>query len=96
MTELTQWVANNGLAVAIVVAGGIGLWKTAGWLAVNVITPLKDAFVDHLHGISAFMTATSESLESTAKSIEVISEQMKGIRDDVDQMSRSMEERKVP
>ena len=96
MSEIAQWVANNGLAVVIVIAGGIAIWRTAGWLAVNVITPLKDAFVQHLHGISAFMTATSESLESTARSIEVISEQMKGIRHDVDQMSQSIKEREVP
>ena len=93
--EFWQWVANNGLAVVIVIAGGIGIWKTAAWLATNVVTPLKDAFVQHLHGISVFMTATSDSLAQTAKSIEVISEQMQGIREDVDYM-RSSEERKVP
>ncbi len=93
MSELTQWVANNGLAVVIVIAGGVGLWKTAAWLGVNVITPLKDAFVDHLHSIGVFMKATTESLESTAKSIDVISDQMRGIRQDVDNIAKQVEER---
>jgi len=91
--EFWQWVANNGLAVVIVIAGGVGIWRTAAWLAGNVLTPLKDAFVQHLLGVSTFMTATSESLEQTARSIEVISEQMKGIREDVDYM-RSVEQRR--
>lgn len=96
MTEMAQWVANNGLAVVIVLAGGIALWRISGWLAVNVITPLKDAFVEHLHSIGVFMKATSNSLESTAKSIDVISEQMQGIRKDVDTISKQLEEHKKP
>lgn len=90
-TEFWQWVANNGLAVVIVVAGGVGIWKSAGWLAIHLITPLKQAFVEHLQSIGIFMQATSKSLESTAKSIDVISEQMKGIRADVDTISQKLE-----
>lgn len=83
-----QWVANNGLAVAIVVAGGIAIWRVSGWLALNVITPLKDAFITHLNSIGTFMKATTESLELTARSMDTISEQLKGIRKDIDTMSR--------
>jgi len=91
MTEIAQWVANNGLAVVIVIAGGIAVWRTGGWLAVNVITPGKDAFIEHLHSIGTFMNATTKSLESTAKSIDVISEQMRGIRQDVDNISHRID-----
>lgn len=93
MTEIAQWVANNGLAVVIVIAGGIAIWRVSGWLAVNVITPLKDAFITHLNSIGTFMRATTESLELTAKSMDTISEQLKGIRHDVDTMSRKSEVR---
>ncbi|MFN4768917.1 MAG: hypothetical protein ACK5JL_02665 [Candidatus Kapaibacterium sp.] len=91
MTEIAQWVANNGLAVVIVIAGGIAIWRTAGWLAVNAITPLKDAFIAHLNSIGIFMKATTESLELTAKSMDTISEQLKGIRKDIDTMSKREE-----
>lgn len=92
-SEVFVWIANNGLAVVIVVAAGVGVWRLCGWFGTNVITPGRDAFIQHLHSIGTFMTATTKSLESTAKSIDVISEQMRGIREDVDAISKRVEDR---
>lgn len=89
--SLTQWALNNGLAVLIVVAGGFALWRSASWMAVNVITPGKDAFTLHLKAIGEFMGATTKSLESTAKSMDTICNEMRSIRQDVDAISKKIE-----
>jgi peptidoglycan hydrolase CwlO-like protein len=89
MPEIMAYI-NNGLAVIILLALGIGAWRASIVLFNHVIVPLKDASLAHIHAIEVFMGTTTEALKNTAAALQSINNELRGIRTDVDDVKNKM------
>jgi peptidoglycan hydrolase CwlO-like protein len=89
MNEVMAYI-NNGLAVIILLAIGIGAWRASVVLFAHVIVPLKDASLAHIKAIEVFMGTTTEALKNTASALQSINNELRGIRTDVDDVKNKM------
>jgi peptidoglycan hydrolase CwlO-like protein len=89
MNEVMAYI-NNGLAVIILLAIGIGMWRASIVLFNHVIVPLKDASLAHIKAIEVFMGTTTEALKNTASALQSINNELRGIRTDVDDVKNKM------
>lgn len=64
--NLSQWTANNGLAVVMLllcfVVGIFFTWKLASWSGSQLFIPLRDAAIKHLNDVGAVMHSVNDSL----------------------------------
>lgn len=65
--SLSNWTANNGLAVVllfmVLISLGLAGWRTLNWSAANVIIPMRDAFTKHLDATNETMQEVKTSMQ---------------------------------
>lgn len=74
--SLSNWTANNGLAVVllfmVLISLGLAGWRTLNWSATNVIIPMRDAFTKHLDATNETMQEVCKELQLTRSSQELL------------------------
>jgi len=88
MQEAMGWL-NNGLAVLIVIAGGIGIYRVAAWIGTHLALPLRDAGINHLNKTGEMLSETCKAQQQTAKTMETICVQLGNLQDDVQSVKDS-------
>ena len=90
MQEAMTWV-NNGLAVMIVIAGGLGIYRAAGWIGQHFALPLRDAGILHLQKQNEMLQATCETQRQTQQTMEKLGERISNLSDDIAEVKASVQ-----
>jgi hypothetical protein len=90
MQEAMTWV-NNGLAVLIVIAGGLGIYRAASWIGQHFALPLRDAGILHLQKTNEMLQATCETQRQTQQTMEKLGERISNLSDDVAEVKASVQ-----
>ena len=61
---LTQWAANNGLAVVLLLMLIFAIWRVSSWCAVAFLIPMRDGALKHLDTVGTTLKSVQESLTS--------------------------------
>lgn len=91
--ETIQYLMNNGLAVAILIAVGWVSWRVGNaaykgiiWFGNNFITPIKDAGVEHLKSTDVTLKSISASMELQSVTLIKLSENVEKLTDSYETM----------
>lgn len=76
-----SWIANQGLAVAILVSIGWAMYRGIQWTGTTIISPLKDAAIAHLETATKSMKDISTSMHSIDTKVDSIDEKTTKIID---------------
>jgi prefoldin subunit 5 len=84
MSEQTlQFILNNGVAVATLVAVGFGLYllgkavvRGLDKLFTHVLVPMKDAVLKHLEDVSEYLQKTTTAIDSLQGTLEKIDKKL--------------------
>jgi hypothetical protein len=68
------WLTNQGLAVGLLIAIGLGLYRLLSWTGTNVVTPMKDAAVKHLDTVGVTLTEATDSLRKINVKLDVMND----------------------
>jgi prefoldin subunit 5 len=78
-----QFILNNGVAVATLVAVGFGLYlickaavRGLDKLFVHVLVPIKDAVLKHLADVSEYLQKTTTAIDSLQCTLEKIDKKL--------------------
>ena len=87
--NLSNWTANNGLAVVllfmVLISLGLAGWRTLNWSASNVVIPMRDAFVKHLDN-------TDETMQEVKRSMQGIHSEIQSTRSSQDLLHHKLDE----
>ena len=62
--SLSQWAANNGLAVVLLLILLLAIWRAASWCAGAFLMPMRDGALKHLETVGTTLRSVQDSLHS--------------------------------
>ena len=68
------WLTNQGLAVGLLVAIGLGFWRVLTWTGANEVIPMKDSAVKHLETVGVTLTEATDSLKKINVKLDVVND----------------------
>jgi hypothetical protein len=81
------WLTNQGLAVGLLIAVGLGVWRVCSWAGINVVLPLKDSAISHL-------AETNKAMKSNAEATGALTATMANMHSDVKEIKSRLERNK--
>ena len=75
-----SWVTNQGLAVGLLIAIGLGTWRVISWMGGNVILPMKDSAIHHLNEVNRTMEVNSQATSALTNMIATLHNDVKDIK----------------
>lgn len=79
-----SWVTNQGLAIGMLIAIGLGAWKALNWFGTNVVIPIKDSALSHLRETDITMKANAEATKALTSTIQTMHSDVQTIKTHVE------------
>ena len=81
------WFTNQGLAVGMLIAFGLGVWRVCSWAGINVVVPLKDSAINHLNETNRAMKSNAEATSALTQTMTTLHADVRDIKSKLDYCS---------
>jgi hypothetical protein len=78
------WITNQGLAIGMLIAIGLGAWRAINWFGKNVVLPMKDSALTHLQETDRTMKANAEATKALTSTIQTMHSDVQTIKTHVE------------